>query len=46
MPTTDALAEGATMEPAVSVPTVIAARFIVTATADPGDEPDGSIPAP
>jgi hypothetical protein len=46
IPTTDALAEGATIEPAVSVPTAIAARFIVTATADPVDDPKGSIPSP
>jgi hypothetical protein len=46
MPTTEALADGATIEPAVSVPTVIDARFILTATADPVDEPNGSIPAP
>ena len=46
MPTTDARAEGATIDPAVSVPTVTAARFIVTATADPVDEPNGSIPSP
>src|SRR5947209_20191190 len=41
MPTMPLYAEGARIEPSVSVPTATAHKFAATATADPELEPDG-----